>query len=151
MTDKPFIIMPHDEIVSGAKPDLDKTMLVFTLCERGWTHRKALATAVLSWRNLKIEPNTAITFLVSGYDDDPRELWQIHEVREFVQKFCARTDALNHPALEPMARTLLLACGADPTVHVIVNPISQEEAMKQSMDFFKAKIKEGGSENENDN
>jgi hypothetical protein len=131
----------HDRLVSGEKFDLRKTMVVFTLCERGRLHRKALATAVIAWRNLKIEDNTAIVIHVAGYDDDPRELWQIPEVCEYVQKFCAKTKAHTHKALDPMARNLLFACGADPAYRVSVNMISEEQALQESMDFFETKLK----------
>jgi hypothetical protein len=140
MTSKIDFVL-HDRLVSGEKFDLEKTVVVFTLCERGRLHRKALATATIAWRNLKIEANTAIMIHVSGYDDDPRELWQIPEVCAFVQKFCARTKAHEHGALEPASRNLLLACGADPTLNVRVDMISTDQALRQSMDFFKTTLK----------
>jgi hypothetical protein len=130
----------HDQLVSGEKFDLTETVFVFTICERGRLTRKALATAVLAWRTLKIKTSTAIMIHVIGYDDDPRELWQIPEVCEFVQKFCAKTKAHQHKALEPMSRAVLLACGADPVFKVSVNMISAEQALQESMKFFKARL-----------
>ena len=131
----------HDQLVSGEKFDLKQTVVVFTVCERGRTNRKALATAVVAWRNLKIENNTAIMLHFAGYDDDPRELWQIPDVCDFVQRFCAKTKAHEHSALEPMSKGLLLACGADPNTIVSVNMISQDKAVQESIDFFKDKLK----------
>ena len=114
----------HDALVSGEKFDLEQTVMVFTICERGRLDRKTLATAVIAWRNLQIQKNTAVMIHVGGYDEDPRELWQIPEVCTFVQKFCAKTKAHEHPALEPMSKGVLLACGADPYQLVSVNMIT---------------------------
>jgi hypothetical protein len=102
---------------------LDHTMMVFSIGHKDDLGRKALAAAVLSWRALDVKPSTMIVLHFGGYDDDPRELWTIPEVRHFIQKFCAKTKAHQHPNVEPTSRALLMACGADPTVHVGVNTI----------------------------
>lgn len=129
----------HQDIIT-TPIDLNKTTLIFMLGPE--LHRRALATAVLAWQNLKIEANTAISIIVDGYDNDPRELWEIAEVCAFIQKFCAKTRAHTHPALEPMSRNVLLLCGADPTKRVIRRPISREEATRQSLDFIDKRTKD---------
>lgn len=138
---KQFEYATHEDIVAGNKPNLSRTMLAFSLGGPPF-NRMALATAVMSWRALKIEPTTAIVIHVGGYDDDPRELWQIPEVMNFVRKFCEKTRAHEHPAMDPQSRAVLLACGADPTKHVHVDMISKEESLRRSGEFFKERLKE---------
>jgi len=129
-----------ETIISGDRGgDLTQSVLMFMLCDRENMGRKALATAVIAWRALDIRPSTSIGFLVGGYDDDPRELWHIPEVCAFVQKFCAKTQAHRHPAVEPTSRAVLYGCGADPSLKVTVNLISREESLAQSCAFFSAR------------
>src|SRR4051812_3396937 len=130
-----------DDILGGDKPDLDRTMLAFSIGSRGELGRRALASAVLAWHAIKIEPTTAIVMHFGGYDDDARELWQIPEVCTFVQKFCAKTKAHQHPQVEPQSRNWLLACGADPTQSVTVNMITVQQSLEESSAFFKATLK----------
>jgi hypothetical protein len=138
----PIFVQTFENILSGDKPDLVRTMVAFTIGSKTEMHRKALAAAVLAWRAIKIEPTTAIIMHFGGYDDDPRELWQIPEVCRFVQKFCAKTKAHEHPQVEPQSRDWLLACGADPSRPVKVQSISQRESLARSAEFFKQVIKE---------
>lgn len=130
-----------ESIIDGDKPDLKQTMVAFSIASKDEMNRRALAAAVLAWRALKIEASTAIVMHFGGYDDDPRELWQIPEVCSFIQKFCAKTKAHEHPQVEPQSRNWLLACGADPSRSVAVKMISAEESLRQSGEFFKATIK----------
>jgi hypothetical protein len=131
----PIDIKTLESILSGEeKPDLKRTVLGFTIGTKTEMKHKDLATAVLAWRALKIEPSTAIMFHFGGYDDDPRELWDIPEVCTDVQKFCAKTQAHKHPQVEPQSHNWLSLC-IDPALRVLM--ISQEEAIKQSLDFFK--------------
>lgn len=136
-----FIKQTFDEILGSGSPDLKRTMIVFSVASKGDMNRRAMAAAVLAWRALKIEPSTAITMHFGGYDDDPRELWQIPEVCSFVQRFCAKTDAHKHPQVEPQSRAWLLACGADPTQRVIVLPITVDQSVERSTEFFKTTLK----------
>ncbi|MGY3615720.1 hypothetical protein [Bradyrhizobium sp. USDA 10063] len=131
----------HEGIVSGQLEDLTRTMVAFSIGTAPYFNRKALATAVLSWRALKIKPSTAIVLHLGGYDDDPRELWEIPQARDFIRRFAEKTKAHEHPALDPQSRTLLLACGADPDRIVGVIPISAEESLRRSGEFFKTRIK----------
>jgi hypothetical protein len=130
-----------DDIISGSNPDLNRTVLIFSVGAKDSLTRKALSSAVLAWRALKIKSDTAITMHFGGYDDDPRELWQIPEVRHFVQQFCAKTKAHEHPQVEPQSRNWLLACGADPTLRVTVEMITEQESLAKSAEFFKEMIK----------
>jgi hypothetical protein len=116
-------------------------MMMFTIGARSEFTRRAMATAVMSWRALVFRPSTAVVMHISGYDDDPRELWQIPEVCDFVRRFCEKTRAHEHPAIEPMSRSLLLACGADPDRHFNVTMITRDEALERTGEFFKSKIK----------
>lgn len=140
-TDKKIEYQLFEDIVSGQPHDLTKTMMVFSLCSRTEMHPHALEMAVTAWNRLKFKPTTAVTFHVGGYDDDPRELWEIPEVCVFVIEFCARTGAHNHPAVEPISRNWMLACGGDPDIKATVDMISEQDALEQSNDFFKSRIK----------
>jgi hypothetical protein len=141
-TDKKFEHQLFEDVVSGKPHDLKKTMMVFSVCSRTEMNAHALAMAIMAWRALKIMPSTAVTMHVGGYDDDPRELWEIPEVVDFVGEFCRRTGAHNHPAVEPISRNWLMACGADPNTKVTVDMISHEEALDQSFEFYKSRLKE---------
>lgn len=132
----PIEFKTHDDILAGSKEDLVKTAMVFTIGEKGALNRKGLAKAVLSWRALKIERSTAVMFHFAGYDDDPRELWHIPEVCSFVQKFCAKTSAQDHPSVEPMSRGWVLACISNVTVEMV----SEKEALDNTMAFISKKV-----------
>jgi hypothetical protein len=136
-----FKFRTHEGVVSGQREDLDRTVMVFSIGTAPYFNRKALATAVLSWRALKIKPSTAIVIHLGGYDEDPRELWQIPEARDFIFRFCEKTQAHKHPALDPMSRNLLLLCGAEPDLHVGAIMIPAEESRRQTQEFFESRIK----------
>jgi hypothetical protein len=140
MTD--FKFRTHEGVVSGQCEDLTRTVMVFSIGTAPYFNRKALAIAVLSWRALKIKPSTAIVIHVGGYDEDPRELWQIPEARDFICRFCEKTQAHKHPALDPMSRNLLLLCGAEPDLQFGAIMIPAEESNRHTQEFFKSRIKE---------
>lgn len=135
-----FDLATHEHIVAGERHDLQRTLMTFSLGTGPHFNRKDLAVAVMSWRALVFMPSTAVMIHVGGYDQDPRELWQIPEAREFIRKFCEKTKAHENPAIDPMSRALLLACGADPNRYVDIKMISREEALRQSQAFFKSRI-----------
>ncbi|MEY9493702.1 hypothetical protein [Bradyrhizobium elkanii] len=130
----------HESIISGNRHDLQRTLLAFSLGAAPHLNRRALSAAVLSWRALKIRASTAIVIHVGGYDADPRELWEIPEVCDFVRRFCEKTDAHKHPAVEPQSRNLLLLCGADPDFQPRLAQISRQESLARSQTFFKQRI-----------
>jgi hypothetical protein len=128
----------HEKLLSGAAPDLDTTFLIFQIGDKSDLGRKALAYAVMSWRRLQrdIQPSTMIMLTFGGYDSDPRELWQIPEVRQFTQKFCLKTQAYKHPALSPASRWILL-CGGDPNFPAPAwVPISKKEEIERTLQFW---------------
>jgi len=110
----------HERVVAGDNDNLEGTVLLFQLGNRDDLTDKALATAVMSWRRLPIQPSTQILLSIGGYDNDPRELWDIYEVRRYVQRFCEKTKAHRHPQVERESRNWLLLCGADPSVNAIL-------------------------------
>ena len=131
----------HEDVVAG-KPqmDLDRTMMVFSIGNAPYFSRRAVSMAVLSWRAMKIKPSTAVVMHFGGFDDDPRELWTIPEVRLFVQRFCAKTGAHKHPALDPASRAWLLACDVEPGLKVHVEMVTVEKSLEESMEFFKERL-----------
>lgn len=74
-------------------------------------------------------PKAQISWWVDGYDDDPRELWQIPEVAAQIRR-CARlvgwVDGFTLPreALAPHLIVLLVKCNCFPNGHpfVVVGP-----------------------------
>jgi hypothetical protein len=132
----------HDDIAAGKPVDLERTVMVFSIGTAPHFSFKAIAAAAASWQALKIKPSTAIVTHFGGFDEDPRELWEIPEVRRFVQRFCAKTDAHKHPALEPTSRAWMLACDVEPGLKVHVDMITEEKSLDQSMDFFRSRLKE---------
>jgi hypothetical protein len=50
--------------------------------------------AAAAWKHAYSRRPASCTVQVSGYDDDPRELWEIPEVRDYVQRW-ARMVGLN--------------------------------------------------------
>jgi len=125
--------LTHRDAAQGK--DIDADLVMFSMCGKGEMDATVLADAVAAWRRLaKVEH---IMLHVAGYDDDPRELWQIAEVRDFVRRFCAETQAHQSPALDPTSKALLLACGGDPSIKVTVEPITVEEALARDMAWSK--------------
>jgi len=132
----------HESIVAGELQNLDRTLLAFSIGARPYLGKRALSTAIMSWRALKITPSTAVVIHLGGFDDDPRELWDIPEARDFIGRFAEKTQAHKHPAIDPMSRNLLLLCGADPELHARADMITKEQALEQTNEFFKSRIKE---------
>lgn len=62
-------------------------------------------------------PNAEITLFIDGYDNDPRELWQIEEVVQYIRRF-ARASGLHDwkgelfLVLDSVSKGLLIACDA---------------------------------------
>ncbi len=55
-----------------------------------------------------------VTVTVAGYDNDPRDLWDIPEVTNFLRNFAIKSKALgaNFSCLDQVSKALLLhACG----------------------------------------
>ena len=72
-------------------------------------------------------PDSPLMFMIGGYDDDPRELWEIPETRRYIRAwavFCGIADwreALQVNWFENHGLGLLQACGvfaADSPIHV---------------------------------
>jgi hypothetical protein len=113
--DKKLIIfeIPHDDIV---KKDIQ---------------RVANALAVLMQTKESVEgARQGIQFVFSGYDDDPRELCEIDEVREYAKEldyywpyhFYFLADEVNVPGIGPYSHIRLwasLLCGVTMTPHGI--------------------------------
>ena len=75
--------------------------------ERGRLTRHEAKCAAKTWNeHLQLQPKAHVILSVSGYDDDPRDLWEFDEVRKFVQqfaRFAGIADAMDHaPAVQDM-------------------------------------------------
>lgn len=66
---------------------------------------------------LQQSPRVEITLMIDGYDDDPRELWQIPEAVDYVRRY-AKASGLHDwtgrlfRALHEHSKGLLIACDA---------------------------------------
>lgn len=127
---KPFKFMTPDEMAK-ATPEGD-TAVWFTIGERGKLTRYYAKTAGKIWKQLMSKfprggpPSAAIALHFLGYDEDPRELWEIEEVRKYVQRFAhfaGIDDAADHDEwLSPLGVALLGACGVPCSADVRLPP-----------------------------
>jgi hypothetical protein len=51
---------------------------------------RAVVLPAVAFKLAAKNPKTRIAIMVGGYDDDPRELWQIPEVRKYLQVFAQK-------------------------------------------------------------
>lgn len=98
--------------------ELDRTFIGFAIGHRrgiedrrpgaraGW-----LGIAAQNWKAIEGQEGV-IAFVVEGYDDDPRELWDIPEVCLFVRDWVEMTSAFDDDRiLQDARRFLLVLCG----------------------------------------
>lgn len=93
-----------------------------------WRAREADTTqakmAARKWEEmLTCAPAARVMLSISGYDDDPRGLWEFEEVRRFVQqfaRFAGINDAMNE-RLEDDSMAMLATCGV-PCSAVVIEP-----------------------------
>jgi len=90
------------------------------------TRGEAKAAAKLWKEQLRLQPGAHVILSVHGYDDDPRNLWEFEEVREFIQqfaRFAGITDVMDYfDRLGPAGAAFLAACGVPCTVEVVLPP-----------------------------
>lgn len=68
--------------------------------------------AAMAWRGLRLLDVRNIYINVHGYDDDPRQLWDIPEVASYVRKWARKACVrCSDPALHLDSQTLLHLCG----------------------------------------
>jgi hypothetical protein len=83
---------------------------------RGDLTRRAARLAAKSWRNyVKRYPEAHFVVSLTGYDQDPREIWEIDEAASYVRRW-ARLAGLNSLAqasqyLDEHGMAFLAACG----------------------------------------
>jgi hypothetical protein len=87
MTKQPniWIGTPEDITAGVDSGDLRKPGAVFMIIgERGRLTRQQAERMGAQWQShVTRHPNGVFAFTVEGYDDDPRELWQIDEVAHY--------------------------------------------------------------------
>jgi hypothetical protein len=72
------------------------------------------ATAIVDAR--RIYPDATLTLCMDGYDDDPREIWQVPEAKAFVRRVMAEVfaalgrDAMDRLNLDPQTNALVGVC-----------------------------------------
>jgi hypothetical protein len=106
--------------IAVTEPDL----ICQIIGERGKLTRREAKVAARKWEELlTCAPAARVMLSVSGYDDDPRGLYEFGEVRKFVQQF-ARFAGINDAAIERLdddSAFLLAMCGV-PCSAVVVEP-----------------------------
>ena len=106
----------RDRVASGdVNPLPEPDLISHCIGKRGDLTRRAAKAAAREWKEcLRLAPK-AYVLSISGYDDDPRNLWEFDEVRKFVQQF-ARFAGINDvmdysKRLAEDSLALLAACG----------------------------------------
>ncbi len=74
----------------------------------------AAATAIMDAR--RIYPDATLSLCLNGYDDDPREIWQVPEAKAFVRRVMAEVfaalgrDTMDRLNLDPPSYALVGVC-----------------------------------------
>jgi hypothetical protein len=92
--------------------------------ERGKLTRREAKMAARKWEEMLVcAPAARVMLSISGYDDDPRGLYEFGEVRTFVQLFArfAGIDDAANSRLEEDSAFLLAMCGV-PCSAVVIGP-----------------------------
>lgn len=93
---------------------------------RGELEERHVRNAADKYRDLRaLNPDAVVGLSLSGYDDDPREIYEIPEARDYVKRFAAlagiRTpdDVPKQSGRETYMMALLAACGVFGDVETI--------------------------------
>jgi hypothetical protein len=98
-------------------PDGPDLVICFCVGNRGDLTRRDAMRAAESWReNIKRYPKAHFVLHLAGYDEDPRNLWEIDEAARYVRRW-ARLAGLGDiekagARLDDNALAWLAACGA---------------------------------------
>jgi hypothetical protein len=98
----------------------------FVMGERGELTPSTCREHALAWKRLRAaNPKAIFLLMVMGYDDDPRELWEFPEVREYVQSWAGLVGLDDYDAAVAVFSARPIAQGYAPeAVHeVIVNTV----------------------------
>ena len=84
----------------------------------------------------RLPPDEIVDLSIYGYDDDPREIWEIVESRDYVIEFA---DALIHygvplERLLPQSQTLITVCRTAKAGTPVVTMGSYEDTIRESVD-----------------
>lgn len=87
-----------DEMAHAPLPP-DTALVHLTIGTRGDMTRQAAMDAAEAWRTARKRfPNAALTISIAGYDNDPRELWEIPDVCRYVCRWaCGAGIKANDP------------------------------------------------------
>jgi hypothetical protein len=127
----------------------DRAMVNFIIGLRGKLSPSNAYEAAASWRRMQTLPQYSNAFFllgVAGFDDDPRELWDIPEASGFVRRWAklAKLDsasAVLKSRLLTQSRGLLAKCSAVKDVHPdTVKTISHDEALKADAEEIEYRV-----------
>jgi hypothetical protein len=110
-------IIGYDDPMPDVPGDGSDLVISFLIGSRGKLSRQEATRAAKLWRrHVKRYPNACYVLSIAGYDDDPRNLWEIEEAARYVRRW-SRLAGLN--SLDDADRylqehfvALLAACGA---------------------------------------
>jgi hypothetical protein len=98
--------------------DGDGTMIAFTIGMRGALASREARIAAKAWRKMAAKyPKSIIVLQIAGYDDDPREVWQIEEARDYYKRWArfaglTSSTAAQATPLHDVSFGVLAICGA---------------------------------------
>ncbi len=90
-------------------------------------------------------PTTVVAVSIGGYDDDPRELWDIEEARKYILRFAhlISTNGIRPSKLFYESWELIKACVAKEegkSVSLNKNPPSHRDMIRRDKDRLRSKL-----------
>jgi hypothetical protein len=110
-------VVGHDDQMPEVEGDGSDVMVSFLVGSRGDLTRQAAKRAARSWcRHVARYPKACYVLSLAGYDEDPRNLWEIDEAARYIRRW-AHLAGLTSLAeadryLQEHFVALLAACGA---------------------------------------
>ena len=109
--ENPEILVMTFEQMAERIPGVDPDFIHAEIGGRGDLTPEKLAIAAAGISNAaKNYPTPKIMLSIGGYDQDPRDLWEIPEVRAYVRGFVLALDGRVFARLEYVTRVMLAAC-----------------------------------------
>jgi len=83
-----------EEFIRSDDPTDARTICTYVIGTRGQLTRKDALDAVVRVNRLltRVSPHSPVMLTISGYDDDPRELYHIPETRQYLGWFAVEFD-----------------------------------------------------------
>jgi hypothetical protein len=84
----------------------------------------------------RMQPVDIVEFAIDGFDDDPREVWEIPEARDYFVTFAKRLAALrvDSERILPQSMDTIRACAAARAGRTITVSGTQEDALREGVE-----------------